>query len=174
MIDHKTRMTVVTLFVFTFGILATAQNSAPPSDRGPSLEDTMKFIREKLEAKANPSMKFKYKSESFAADPANCQLTETSLWTNGGGATYTFSFREVEKIEVTPFKNNDGNPGASLKVSMTSNNSVRYKYKSGKGERLTGEWVVGFQDEDMANRVAQAMVHAVELCGGGKKKDEPF
>jgi hypothetical protein len=27
-------------------------------------------------------------------------------------------------------------------------------------------------DETMANRVAQAMVHAVELCGGGK--DEPF
>jgi hypothetical protein len=29
-----------------------------------------------------------------------------------------------------------------------------------------------FFDESMANRVAQAMVHAVELCGGGNK--DPF
>jgi hypothetical protein len=30
-----------------------------------------------------------------------------------------------------------------------------------------------FRDEDMANRVAKALVHAVELCGGGGKP-EPF
>ena len=30
-----------------------------------------------------------------------------------------------------------------------------------------------FLDEDTANRVAKAMVHAVELCGGGSKP-EPF
>jgi hypothetical protein len=30
-----------------------------------------------------------------------------------------------------------------------------------------------FRDEDTANRVAKAMVHAVELCGGGENK-EPF
>jgi hypothetical protein len=30
-----------------------------------------------------------------------------------------------------------------------------------------------FYDEDLANRVAKAMVHAVELCGGGSKP-EPF
>jgi CRISPR/Cas system CMR subunit Cmr6 (Cas7 group RAMP superfamily) len=33
--------------------------------------------------------------------------------------------------------------------------------------------VVLFSDEQMANRVAKAMVHAVELCGGGGKP-EPF
>jgi uncharacterized protein (DUF2384 family) len=30
-----------------------------------------------------------------------------------------------------------------------------------------------FREEEMANRVAKAMVHAVELCGGGAKP-EPF
>jgi alpha-D-ribose 1-methylphosphonate 5-phosphate C-P lyase len=30
-----------------------------------------------------------------------------------------------------------------------------------------------FLDEDTANRVAKAMLHAVELCGGGSKP-EPF
>ncbi len=32
--------------------------------------------------------------------------------------------------------------------------------------------VLRFSDEDMANRVAKAMLHAVELCGGSKP--EPF
>jgi hypothetical protein len=35
------------------------------------------------------------------------------------------------------------------------------------------EFVIHFRDEDTANRVAKAMVHAVELCGGGPKP-EPF
>ncbi len=30
-----------------------------------------------------------------------------------------------------------------------------------------------FRDEETANRVAKAMVHAAELCGGGRKP-EPF
>jgi hypothetical protein len=30
------------------------------------------------------------------------------------------------------------------------------------------------RDEDLANRIAKAMVHAVELCGGGRSKPEPF
>jgi hypothetical protein len=29
-----------------------------------------------------------------------------------------------------------------------------------------------FSDVDLANRVAKAMVHAIELCGGGNK--DPF
>jgi hypothetical protein len=31
---------------------------------------------------------------------------------------------------------------------------------------------IAFSDQDLADRVAKAMVHAVELCGGGSK--EPF
>jgi|CZKF01.1.fsa_nt_gi hypothetical protein len=31
-----------------------------------------------------------------------------------------------------------------------------------------------FRDEEMANRVAKAIIHAVELCGGGQKSPEPF
>ncbi|MGA3161549.1 MAG: hypothetical protein ABSC77_10050 [Terracidiphilus sp.] len=33
---------------------------------------------------------------------------------------------------------------------------------------------LSFRDEDVANRVAKAMMHAVELCGGGQKSPEPF
>src|ERR1035437_5200702 len=31
-----------------------------------------------------------------------------------------------------------------------------------------------FRDEETADRVAKALLHAVELCGGGKKSPEPF
>jgi hypothetical protein len=33
---------------------------------------------------------------------------------------------------------------------------------------------LNFRDEDIVNRVAKAMMHAVELCGGGQKSPEPF
>ncbi|MGA7156574.1 MAG: hypothetical protein WBY53_06995 [Acidobacteriaceae bacterium] len=36
--------------------------------------------------------------------------------------------------------------------------------------RVAGTW--GFRDRDSADRVAKALTHAVELCGGGKK--DPF
>jgi hypothetical protein len=39
-----------------------------------------------------------------------------------------------------------------------------------QSDRLRMTW--GFRDEDTANRVAKAMVHAAELCGGGQP--EPF
>jgi hypothetical protein len=41
-------------------------------------------------------------------------------------------------------------------------------------ERRAGNQANGFYfaDEEMANRVAKALVHAVELCGGGNK--DPF
>jgi hypothetical protein len=39
----------------------------------------------------------------------------------------------------------------------------------GAGNQNTGFY---FLDEDVANRIAKAMVHAVELCGGGNK--DPF
>jgi hypothetical protein len=34
------------------------------------------------------------------------------------------------------------------------------------------EWYFYFFDQDLANRAAKAMVHGIELCGGGNKS--PF
>jgi hypothetical protein len=39
-----------------------------------------------------------------------------------------------------------------------------------KGHQLT--LILYFDDEDTADRVAKALIHAVELCGGGN--DDPF
>jgi len=37
---------------------------------------------------------------------------------------------------------------------------------------MGGEKDFALYDESLANRIAKALVHAVELCGGGSK--EPF
>jgi hypothetical protein len=36
------------------------------------------------------------------------------------------------------------------------------------------ENVFTFDDSALADRIARAMVHSVELCGGGQKSPEPF
>ena len=39
---------------------------------------------------------------------------------------------------------------------------------------LAEEAAVYFREEETAQRMAKAMVHAAELCGGGKDDDDPF
>ena len=108
--------------------------------------------------------------------------------------TSTFSFKDVEKITVDNMQNSLNTqwaeaahpevtvtvtppvfkvqlsapkPVFSGHVSITQGNHAPVtKDASNKTNGFT------FRDEDMANRVAKAMVHAVELCGGGNK--EPF
>jgi len=81
--------------------LAQEKKDAPPPpkpvDNGPGLEVTMKFIQDKLKAKL-PFW------DDITVDPANCQLTFTRSckWagTDWEDEILTFSFREVEKIEL--------------------------------------------------------------------------
>jgi len=66
-----------------------------------------------------------------------------------------------------------------LKVLMTTEKSVHnHHFKKGKprpkDDTESGIWIAGrIFDEDFANRLAKAMLHAVELCGGGSQP-EPF
>jgi len=167
-----------------------------PEDNGPSLEVTMKFIKEKLEDKAEAL----WGNLTIEADPAKCELTDTRFRGAQLSQRKTFSFREVAKIEVHHAKdcgswkmNKDGAscedgevlPDFELEVLMTTNHSVHERYTQkekkllfpGKTVHLTdgdfGNMFWHFMDEDAANRLAKAMIHAVELCGGGSKP-EPF
>jgi hypothetical protein len=163
----------------------------------------MQFVQEKLKAK------LPYWTD-ITADPANCQITfakhygpELSANGNSRDYTTTFSFREVERIEVMPLREysrvtgqeeDPDNPPSPdtfvLRVLMTTAKSVHErKTTSKKGkvvsgpanynanwnyDKYKGEWTATFQEgEDLANRLAKAMAHAVELCGGGSKP-EPF
>ncbi len=147
---------------------AQQKKDAPPqpSDNGPSLEVTMKFIQDKLEAKANPPH-----GVLIEVNPAKCEIVEDGH--------VTFSFREVEKIEVIP--PDEDSPLFTLRLLMTTNKSVHTRYTD--QEKKKSHWALGdsdrgsmrwwFKDDDVANRVAKALLHAVELCGGGSKP-EPF
>lgn len=152
-----------------------------PQDGGPSLEETMEFIQEKLTAKMIAPGKWKVE---VTASPANCKFTH-AMQTLAGTLTYSydtsFLFREVEKIEVNPMQGEDAPPNAfTLRLLMTTQRSVYTVHKKipkkGKPmieDRYNGEFSADLTDEDTANRVAKAMLHAVELCGGGAKA-EPF
>ena len=66
------------------------------------------------------------------------------------------SFRRVEKIDVPQTPHEDRPPTFDVVLTLSNDTKPRYE----------------FNDEELANRVAKAMLHAVELCGGGRK--DPF
>jgi hypothetical protein len=171
---------------------AQEKKDAPPqpSDNGPSLEVSMKFIRDKMQAKTNEV------NATIEADPVKCELRDTRTEPSGQlRIREAFSFREVENIEVMPAQEYFRQVGSedsaaeaaerglagffTLKVLMATKSSVHQRYTEEEKKRLhledkdSGEMKWWFGDEDVANRVAKAMIHAVELCGGGSKP-EPF
>jgi hypothetical protein len=152
----------------------------------------MTFIRDKMRDKARSHW------TDVTADPGSCQLKLVrhqgpTVDQRSQDYTINFSFREVEKIEAMALRDyrhvkgweedpeNDELPPDTfiLRVLTTTEKSVHTHketiHKKGKPfERYSdsGEWTELF-DEDLANRMATAMLHAVELCGGGGKA-EPF
>ncbi len=181
------------------------QQSVPPPPRppadGPSLEVTMKFIQDKLnaEGKVNFAAKwfypdgtfdanaiFRYEDTNLVADPASCQITYHDKFglADAGmpqldNSDHTFNFRDVQDFVVKTGeqqmkKLNDewaqqGRSAAGLYAQIDSPIFVLVARRPRNQED-----VFFFTDEDMANRVAKAMVHAVELCGGEQKEAEPF
>jgi hypothetical protein len=170
---------------------ASAPDAAPAAS-GPTLAETMKFIQEKMneQGKINyalythdnsdgqdwPVYQISIETTNFVADPATCRITWHKVTTNGGNVgmnkDLSLDLNNVQTFEVRTSiqeaKMEDtagGHPGLDKRqdppyFSLTA--------------RLKGnaETPLFFRDEEMANRVAKAMLHAVELCGGGSK--DPF
>jgi hypothetical protein len=109
--------------------------------------------------------------------------------------TWRVSFHDVEKIEVMSRQDyinrehaKEGHPELQevvtpavfdVNVVMTTGKTVHELFittaKSGEATRNDIElknWPLTIPDEVMADRLAKAVVHAVELCGGGGKKEE--
>jgi len=87
---------------------------------------------------------------------------------------YVFSLRSVQEIVVKPWEQygterlaRNGHPDTI--VTSTSPPVTALVVRQAHGV----ENVFTFTDADLADRVAKAMLHAVELCGGGKS-EEPF
>jgi hypothetical protein len=186
----------VSLVVLIMGTALAQQKPVPPppkpGDDGPSLEITMKFLREKLND-AGPvtyltyvhdnvnggdfTNKFKYEISKVYADPGNCNIGFHWKTEREGAVTHDldveFSLKAVTEALVMTREQDlkessvaAGHPELDARVDPSV-----FVLRVRKNSKGVNEFL--FFDEQMANRVAKAMVHAVELCGGGSTP-EPF
>jgi hypothetical protein len=116
-----------------------------------------------------------------------------------GSATWQMNFKDVEKLEVQTMADamnhadQEGNVFVvnpqvyELLVHLTSGKTVRGHFQvtttcsnaedlqkqglctSKESDYNPRDFILFFRDEETANRVAKAMIHAIELCGGGSK-----
>jgi len=171
---------------------AVAQDVPPPpkpADEGPSLEATMKFLQDKLPGQVNYIV---YVHDNLAgtdgtesrsdgtssvyADAGHCRVGYHGRHTVDGASVaegdQRVLLKQVEDITVMPVEQQlqqasakAGHPERSSKIEPTV--FVLLVNISGGGVHE-----FNFYDETLCHRVAKALQHAVELCGGGSK--EPF
>jgi hypothetical protein len=189
------RMALASYLVFSLAGLAAAQQAvAPPpapAGSGPSLAVTMQFIQDKLshlgvvnyvgythDSIDNSSWTNSFSTEdtNVTADPATCRISFHEKRTRDGNVTsdkdFTINLSEMQDVIVMPrdqllkkVNTNAGHPSWDARIDPPV-----FILDVRKSEDT--EWYFYFFDEDLANRVAKAVVHAIELCGGGNKS--PF
>lgn len=173
------------------------KNTVPPppkpSDEGPSLEATMKFIQDKVNGIGpidyvidihndatgeNWTNRFRSQVTKFIADASSCRISYH--WKAERDGTVlgewdrSWNLKTIEDIVVMPREQEQkeidtaaGHPSWSYRVVPPV-----FLLKVRRTDKLPN--VPGyFFDEQLANRIAKAMVHAAELCGAGDSK-EPF
>ncbi|MGA3026486.1 MAG: hypothetical protein ABSF98_17105 [Bryobacteraceae bacterium] len=177
---------------------AIAQVPPPPPLRGDAatLKDTMKFIQDKLPGKVNyavyahdnvtgadrlnkRSMELSDVS-AVSAGAESCSITFHFRFDNGKGIIvekdWGVFLKLVDEITLAQWDQlieqanaKAGHPEVSAKVDPAVFLVV---VKSRAGSPFGGDMTFNFYDEAMADRVAKALQHAVDLCGGGNQ--EPF
>ena len=171
------------------------QGAAPAgaqTNSGPSLADTMKFIQDKLNALGTVNFagyvhdasnntdgvqKFSTTISNVVTNPSACSLSYHRLVYNSGRKEHNedvvINLREVQNISVLPDEQDWQmylvRTGDSTKTVKDVPNIIALVFKLNNGKDPT----IRFYEQEMADRVAKALVHAVELCGGGPKP-EPF
>lgn len=125
---------------------------------------------------------------SVVADTGQCSISyhiftklsggywgmKTSEGKNNKGEDKTFSLRSVQEIVVKPWEQyetewlaKNGHPDKTIASSTPAITALVVRQPHGV------ENVFTFTDAALADRIAKAMIHSVELCGGGKS-EEPF
>jgi hypothetical protein len=181
--------------LITFALTGSRAQEVPPPPKpsdGPSLEVTMKYIEDKVSEEnkqkyttfvsdgaqggAEWNNQFAVEISNFVADPKACRISfhwRSEL--NGKVADdsdYSLILKDVHDIVVLPQEANqqqvdarNGHPSWTSRIQPTLFTLVARRPKGLENAFL-------FSSEELAGRVAKAMVHAVELCGGGDK--DPF
>jgi hypothetical protein len=174
------------------GAKATPNAATNPPDSEPSLAVTMQFIQDKLNEQGsinyaiyvhdnttNKSGVNQSSSEvsNVVLDPTSCHISYHIKAAQNGNLFVNqdvgLTLRDVQDIIVRTGEQSQkmvdtaaGHPTLDsrfdphiflVRVQLSANNGADF----------------GFYDEAMANRVGKALTHAVDLCGGGNKK-EPF
>jgi hypothetical protein len=193
------KFTAVILAVILAGATALAQQTVPPPPQpaadksaGPSLEVTMKFIQEKLgeigtvnyaayfhDASDNSDwvQKMSATYSNVVANPGACTLSYHRLILNNGQTSYNDNIfvvmHDVQSITVLPdeldWQKYLARTGETTRAVKDVPDIYVLNIKLPKGV----EYPIRFYEQEMANRVAKAMIHAVELCGAGSAP-EPF
>ncbi|MGB9406753.1 MAG: hypothetical protein WCA89_04405 [Terracidiphilus sp.] len=178
----------------TAGLAQTSVAPPPkPADSGPSLAVTMKFIQDKMneQGKINyalythdnssgedwPVYQISIEATNVVADPATCRLTWHKVTTNGGKVgidrDFSLDLRDVQTFEVrTSVREAKMEDTANGHPQLDKRQDPPYFAVTARSKGNV-ETPFFFTNEETANRVAKAMVHAVELCGSGQNQ-EPF
>jgi len=165
----------------------TAQNAPPqqPQSDGPSLQDTMKFLQDKIAGKVNYVVYWHNSITGADGTPAKSSIVLDNVSADAEHCSIRYHFRnslvdlydvmylkDVREIVFIPLDQSmqqlrakAGHPEESAKVDPPI--FVVNVNSEGKHPLL-----FSFYDENMSQRVANALQHAVDLCGGGSK--EPF
>jgi hypothetical protein len=192
----KRRQTIIFFTVLVVSAALAQQKKtvrlAPkPADERPSLEETMKFIQDKLNdvgpvnlvqyihdnAAGTDSTHVQLKIEltNVVADSGACRISyHHKLEAYGSlnpGSDSWFQLNAVVDAAVIPLEQHykelhtaSGHPTYDTKVDPP----VFVLTVRGPDKKRSDFF---FFDEQMANRVAKAMAQAVKLCGGGSKPE---
>jgi hypothetical protein len=190
----KMKYWILSSIASAFTLTLCAQQPVPPPprpvDSGPSLAATMQFIQDNaaegnliytafVSDASQPGLEwknhFKVGISNLVADAGSCSITyQWRAEVNGkvsDDASYTLALKDVKEIVVLSQAQNqnqvdsrNGHPNWSSRIEPGLFTLIARRPRGMVNAFL-------FSDEEMANRVAKAMVHAVDLCGGGK---DPF
>jgi hypothetical protein len=173
---------------------AAQQPVSPPPQpvSGPSLAVTMQFIQNKLSGLGQVNYvgynhdnaggsedwvtHFSTLDTNVVADPSACKISYHEKRIKDDKVTsdsdFWFVLSEMQDVVIMPreqllkkVNTRDGHPTWDARIDPPV-----YMLVARKDENT--EWYFYFFDQDLANRVAKAMVHGIELCGGGNKS--PF
>ena len=163
-----------------------------PADSGPNLFDTMKFLYGKLNDLGKVSFILFIHNTTSGEDfnnqivdeftnvipnPSTCRIAYHEKVTRDGVVGYdgdlAFSLREAEDVVVKPFeqlKNEfSAAAGAPNLIAQPTNPPLAALIVRRPHGKFNAFYLT---DAQLADRVAKAMSHAIELCGGGSK--DPF
>ena len=184
----------LTVAALTFSLRAVPQQAVPPppkpADAGPTLPATMAFLQNKLSDLTDVTLEsvvhvpssdrdnpFTQIVTVFKVSVAACHIKysyqSSSPSSPGPITTQDLDLAHAEDVVVESWQRHmnrewaGGVKTTSVNPADTVALSVRGPYPDGSPHKFGDAFP--FTDPNIADRVAKAFTHAIELCGGGSK-----